>query len=122
MHSLLRSLLQVCGLEIQGDVGPFTTYTSHRGRLVIFMKAPPKEPPSRAQVSQRNLFRIAGWSWTSMPPTEREDWQRAARAARLRISGYNLWVHWVCSHDLPTLRTVERTANVNLHLTPEVSS
>ena len=54
------SILRYLGFNTQGDLGPWTFYTSKRKGLVFFAKAPPLEPPSLMQNHKRNKFRLAG--------------------------------------------------------------
>jgi len=108
------SLLRYLGFNTQGDLGPWTFYTSKRKGLVWFVKAPPLEPPTLAQTRQRNKFRLAGYVWRSLNAEQQRAWSRAAIAANLRITGYNLFVFWITTQDHPAIHTVERQSNVNL--------
>jgi hypothetical protein len=109
-----EDLLHYLGWNTQGDLGPWTFYTSQRKGLVFFQKAPPLEPPSRKQIHQRNKFRLAGMVWRSLTTEQRTDWQTAAAGARLQITGYNLFVYWITRNDAPVVETVERLSNVDL--------
>lgn len=109
-----EDLLRFLGLNTQGDLGPWTFYTSKRRGLVFFQKAPPLEPPSPKQIHQRNKFRLAGMVWRSLRPEQREAWGTAAKRARLQITGYNLFVYYLTRNDAPVVRTVERLAGVDL--------
>ena len=111
---LNRSILPFLGWRTQGDIGPWTFYTSQRNRLVYFVKAPPLEPPSLMQTRQRNRFRNAGYIWESLTPSARLRWQLAAKRARLAITGFNLFTHYVTKRDDPTIRTVERLSHIRL--------
>jgi hypothetical protein len=82
MQQALPSSWTYLGLKIQGDLGPFTCYTSKRGRVVWYLKAPPKEPPSWEQILQQNLFRYVGWAWQALAPHQREQWERVEREYR----------------------------------------
>lgn len=108
------SILQIMGFNSQGDLGPWTFYTSKRRGLVYFVKSPPLEPPSFAQISQRNRMRMAGGSWSHLTPAQREQWEAAAKGAGLKITGYNLYVHWVMIRDDETLKTVSRQSGIGL--------
>ncbi len=109
-----EDLLHYMGFNTQGDLGPWTFYTSKRKGLVFFQKAPPLEPPSRAQIHQRNKFRLAGMVWRSLTTSQRDDWAKAARQARLQITGYNLFVHYITRQQPATIETVERLSRVDL--------
>jgi len=43
------NIIALLGFNPTGDLGPFTIYTAHDRRPVVFPKAPPKEPPSWKQ-------------------------------------------------------------------------
>lgn len=109
-----RSILSFLGWRTQGDIGPWTFYTSRRNHLVFFIKAPPLEPPSLMQTRQRNRFRNAGFMWQAMSPIARSRWQLAASRARLAITGYNLFTHYVTKLDDATIHTVERLSGLRL--------
>jgi len=111
---LNRSILGVLGWRTQGDIGPWTFYTSRRNHLVYFVKAPPLEPPSPMQTRQRNRFRNAGYAWQSLPPAARARWLLAAKRARLAVGGYNLFTHYFTKHDDATIQTVERLTGLRL--------
>lgn len=109
-----QSILRYLGFNTQGDLGPWTFYTSKRKGLIFFQKAPPLEPPSPLQIHQRNKFRIAGAVWRALPPAVQRSWQVATIAAGLRITGYNLFVHWICIQDDSYINTVERQSRIDL--------
>lgn len=109
-----NSILHFLGLNTQGDVGPWTFYTSKRNGLVFFAKAPPLEPPSRKQIHQRNKFRLIANVWRSLSPTQRATWLAAAQAAHLRITGYNFFLYYLMTRDAAAVRTVERLAHKSL--------
>lgn len=108
------AILKFLGFNTQGDLGPWTFYTSKRNGLVWFTKAPPLEPPSLLQTHQRNKFRLAGYIWRALTPEARETWLRAARQANLRISGYNLFVYWITTQDDDAIKTVQRQTDIDL--------
>jgi hypothetical protein len=108
------SLLKFLGFNTQGDLGPWTFYTSKRKGLVFFQKSPPLEPPTLLQIHQRNKFRLAAYIWRSLTQDQQERWSDAAEKANLRITGYNLFVFWICKQDDTAIRTIERHANIKL--------
>jgi hypothetical protein len=95
------------GLKIQGDLGPFTCYTSKRGRVVWYLKAPPTTPPTDTQIAQRNAFRYAAAAWNAFAAEERAQWETAAKRACLRITGYDLCTYYFLTEDNATLETLE---------------
>lgn len=114
MAYTLRRGLALIGFNVQGDIGPFTVYTSRRGKFVVFDKAPPLTSASYAQLVQRNRWRGAAQNWRELSEEKRDDWERATRRLQLVITGYNLWVYWQTTHDLPTIRTIERQSGIDL--------
>ncbi len=111
---LNRSILKFLGFNTQGDLGPWTFYTSKRKGLVFFVKSPPLEPPSPKQVHQRNKFRVVGFMWRSLTPQQRKDWELAALAAHLQITGYNLFTYYVLKDGELVVQTVEAQSGITL--------
>lgn len=109
-----QQLLPFLGLRTQGDLGPWTFYTNRRNRLVWFTKAPPLEPPSLMQTIQRNRFRNVAFIWQSLLPVTRERWLLAAKRARLAVTGYNLFTHFITIGSDATIHTVERLSGLRL--------
>lgn len=104
----------IFGFFATGDLGPLTIYTSQRNRVVLFPKSPPLNPPSPLQRSLRNQMRLSAMAWRGLTPAQRSAWSRAAPAAGLRISGYNLWVHYQRYKDDEIIRGVERRSGEQL--------
>lgn len=109
-----EDILRYLGFNTQGDLGPWTFYTSKRKGLVFFQKSPPLEPPSRKQIHQRNKFRLAGMIWRSLAAEQRAAWMKAAADANLQITGYNLFTYYVTRNDAAAIETVERLAHADL--------
>ncbi len=118
MKPLDPGLFQYLGWNTQGDLGPWTFYTTKRGDLVFFPKAPPLVPPTPDQTYQRNRFKLVANLWKALRPETREAWESATIAANLRIHGYNLFVYYILTRDRLAIRTVERNSHVQL-LDPE---
>ncbi len=108
------NLIPFLGLIMQGDLGPWTFYQSSRGPRIWFVKAPPLVPPTPAQITVMNRFRLVAYNWRALPPQRRADWLSAAVIAGLRITGYNLFVYWQIKGDDATVRTVERLSHLQL--------
>jgi len=102
------------GLKIQGDLGPFTCYTSKHGKVVWYLKAPPKEPPTWEQTIERNIFWYVGRAWASLTQPQREQWETVAKRASLRITGYNLFSYFAITDDEPVMQTIERQTKMTL--------
>lgn len=109
-----RKMLDLLSMSTQGDLGALTMYTSQRGKLVIFPRAPPLNPPSLEQARQRQQFNATAIAWWSLTNEQRTAWKTAAIRAHLRITGYNLWTYWRLTGDKPTIETIERQAAISL--------
>lgn len=110
----VETFARVMGWNSQGDLGPWTFYTDRRKGLVYFVKSPPLEPPSILQSSIRNSIRLAAYTWRSLSAAQRADWMLAARRARLKIHGYNLFVFWILRKEDAAIRTIERLTHLKL--------
>lgn len=104
------NLLKLAGWNIQGDIGGLTCYTSRKRGVVVFIKAPPRVPPSFAQIHQRNRFRAAGQAWQSMGHTEREKWRTLCNRLKLRIGPPALFFYWYLKTAHQHIRTIEHQA------------
>lgn len=109
-----ESLLKFLGLNTQGDLGPWTFYTSKRHGLVWFVKAPPLEPPSFLQTHQRNQFRLVGLLWSYLDRQQKANWELASKQAHLRINGYNLFTYWALSSDDAAINSVAAQTQIPL--------
>jgi len=109
-----EDLVKFWGWNTQGDFGPWTFFTDKRRGLVWFLKAPPLEPPSQWQSSIRNKIRITGYTWRAIGPKAKADWQRAAKRAHLKITGYNLFTYYITTGDAAAIATIQRLAKIQL--------
>jgi hypothetical protein len=114
MKTIPPSLFQYLGTNTNGDLGPYTFYTSHRKRLVVFPKTWPKDPATYHQTLYRNRWRHAAIRWHSLTPQTRADWRRLGKKANLTISGYNLYLAYILGKAAGTVRTCERLTGVNV--------
>ena len=108
------SLFPFLGLSLTGDLGGVTTYTTRRGTIVWFDKAPPLEPPSPGQKVMRNRWRQAAAAWRALTDEEKISWERITCKVGLRITGYNFFVSLQVHPDPDAKRTVEFQAGENL--------
>lgn len=106
-----KELVRMLGMNQQGDLGPLTTYTNKNGKLVVFPRAPPLNPPTPEQKALRQKFASVALLWHAMPRRKKDEWLQLARSARLRMTGYGLFTWWVITHDNTTLETIRRQAN-----------
>lgn len=108
------TFLNLLGFQPTGDLGPLTGYTTQRGKGVWYLKAPPKTPATGWQARERNRFRLIAALWRQIYPTQRSAWLRAAPAAGLSITGYNLFVWYQYTLDDAVIHTVERQSRITL--------
>lgn len=117
MKTAPPSIWQFLGVNTNGDMGPYTFYTSHRKRLVVFPKSWPKDPATYHQKLNRDKWRHAAMRWQSLPQSVRDDWKRLAKNANLTISGYNLFLHYITGKGTETVKTCQRLTRIDV-LTP----
>jgi hypothetical protein len=118
MKPSTNALWKFLGLNTQGDLGPVTFYTSKDQGLVFYLSTSPKKPQSHRQRHQRNMFRAAATVWNRFSRTERKHWERAAKRARLRITGFNAFVHILLKNDLDWYSTLCHAAGTSPPLFP----
>ncbi len=109
-----EKILRMLGTHVTGDFGPYTFYTSRRSGVVWYPRAPALQPPTPLQIHWRNKFRLAGFLWRGLEPSQRADWLSADRKANLSITGYNLFTYYVLSGDDASIHTIERQTGLNL--------
>lgn len=100
--------IPLMGLNIQGDIGPFTCYKSRKKRIIWFPKAPPEKPPSLLQRLNHDRWSAAAQFWRNLTPAARSNWTLLAHQANLRISGYNLFLYWFVKNDRSIVDTLIR--------------
>ena len=100
------------GWNPTGDFGPWTCYTAKNKKPVMFIKAPPTEPPTDRQTYQRESWRTFARMWKLLPKHNRDLWELATKRAHLFITGYNLYIWWKTTRDLPTLNSIIRQSKV----------
>lgn len=115
MTALTKTFIpRFLGFGPTGDLGALTIYTDKRGNIVAFPKSPPLLPPTYWQVAQRNRFRLAGQAWQTITATTREQWNTAAKRLNAAVTGYNLFLYWQLTDDMPAIRTIERQTHTRL--------
>jgi hypothetical protein len=107
------NLWQFLGWSVQGDFGPYTTWTTDQGKVVVIQKAPPKTPASVLQQLARSRFSLSHRGWRLLTPAQRAAWTLAAHRARLSVSGYNLWMSCNLLADWSYARTVFHQAGID---------
>lgn len=116
----LNLIIDLIGLNAQGDLGPVTIYKSQRGSRIWFAQAPPEIPWTIGQLRQRTLFKMAGIAWQNLTAEEKQTYELAAQKAHLRITGYNLWVHACLHQDVSFIETIIQQTGIDLKL-PQVT-
>lgn len=107
-------LMHLFGFIAWGDFGQLTMYTSKRGKVIIFTKTYPKQPPSEEQTTQRNKMSAAAITWQALTDAARAQWELASLRASLCMHGYDLWQHWQLIADDSTIQTLERQTRTTL--------
>jgi hypothetical protein len=108
----------ILGMNVQGDLGPMTMYTSKRKKLVAFLRAPPLNPPSPTQEIMRDLFRTYAANWRAAGQTTRDAWNSACKRCNLGLCGYTLWVWFSRTRDAGSLATIEQQSGLSLPRPP----
>lgn len=114
MAVIPKESIHLLGINIQGDIGPWTCYRNIRRGTVVYLQAPPKEPASELQAMLRLKWCRIARLWRGLSDSQRDQWNAATRIARLRLSGYNLFLWHHCKLDYGLLTTIERKSNITL--------
>lgn len=115
MAMQIKPLVSILGLRVTGDLGPVTMYTSRRGKVVVFDKAPPLTPQTARQLIMRSRWRAAADAWKAMSEADRETWRAAAAAAKLSIPAYQFWIFASTKpNSSGIVKTVERQSGITL--------
>ena len=77
---------------VAGDVGPFTCWTTKRGKTVFIKRAPPDKPPSEKQRQQRLRFRKAFQNWQNETEETRQRWKKLVNRGGWCLSAHNLYM------------------------------
>lgn len=102
------------GLDPTGDLGGITFYTTRRGKVVGYDKAPPLKPATSRQMVRRNRWRRAAEAWQSLTSPQRAQWHAAADKARLTIHGYNLFLFFFTTQDWSYADAITRASQIDL--------
>lgn len=107
-------LFSFFGWNPTGDFGPWTFYTAKSKKPVMFIKAPPTKPATHRQDFQRFTFKYIARLWNLLTQQERTNWETASKRARLRMTGYNLFLWYKSGGNTKVIHTIERQAAVKL--------
>lgn len=102
------------GWRPSGDIGPDTVYTSTRGEIVWFPRAPPLNPPTQSQTNQRKEMTRAAKAWRTLTPAQRENWEAATHRCSLKLTGYNLYCFASITGNLEVIATIAHQARLVL--------
>ena len=105
---------QLMGIWVSGDIGGLTIYTDRFGRKVAFPKSPPQEPPSEAQVHQRDRFRRAQVAWKALTDAEKTQLEIASVRGSLVMTGQNLFMSVAMRDDNIALQTLAKQTDTIL--------
>ena len=114
MATIPKESIHLLGINIQGDIGPWTCYRNINRGTVVFLRAPPKEPASELQAMLRLKWTRIARLWQGITEQQRDDWRNVAKINRLRLSGYNLFLWHHCKQDYGLLKTLTRHAGITL--------
>lgn len=114
MKILKPTIWQVIGTNVNGDLGPYTFYWSHRGNLVMFLKTWPKDPATYNQNLNRARWRHAAARWKALDQRTRDDWITMGRKANLTITGYNLFIFYITDHGTAAVETIQRQTKMDV--------
>lgn len=117
MRTIPPSIWQFIGVLTNGDLGPYTFYTSHRKRLVVFPKTWPKDPATYNQTLNRDRWRHAGIRWKALSQSTKSAWSQLARDGNCTVTGYNLFIHYIVGKGSGTIQTLQRNTGIDV-ITP----
>jgi len=112
MKADVGPLVRLLSFRATGDLGPYTFFTRQGERTVFFLRAPPRKP--RTWLQNQNLARWTAIAtlWQALTETNRANWTRLAALTHLRITPYNLFVHWQTRPADLTVDTLLRQAGM----------
>lgn len=102
------------GMAISGDVAGLTIYTDRFNRKIAFDKAPPKKPPTPAQVIQRERFKLAMADWSALTDQQKLALEQAVLRTSIVMTGGNLYVSTALTGDFHAYATVSAQSGVTL--------
>lgn len=118
-HELARFWAQL-NFGVAGDVGPFTCWTTKRGKAVFIRRAPPDKPPSEAQLQQRLRFRLAFAQWKEEPEAVKEKWRKLTAFGGWCLSAHNLYMSLAMNPEPEAFKTWTEKAGIEMELPPWV--
>ena len=116
----LAATLGLLGIEVQGDIGPWTVYTDRFGRKKWFLFSPPTKPATEKQVAQRNRFKTAQANWKNLTAAQKFDLEEACLKLSIVMTGQNLFISAQLTGKQDALQVIARQTNLNLPTAPIV--
>lgn len=117
MRAIPPTLFQYLGFLTNGDLGPYTFFTSHRKRLVVFPKTWPKDPPTYHQTLYRQRWRHAALRWQRLPQSTRDLWRTMSLRANLNVTHYNVFLFYILGNHTQHIVTLQNLTGVDV-ITP----
>lgn len=118
MSTALASTLGLLGIEVQGDIGPWTVYTDRYGRKKWFLFSPPTKPPTAPQIAQRARFQQAQKNWADLTAQEKENLETACKKTSLVLTGQNLFISAQLTGRQEALQVIARQTDLPLPQAP----
>jgi len=101
--------------DASGSLAGILCFGRNHGRRsarMIPRTSPAASSPSTAQTQQRDAYRNGVTEWNLFTDSQRLPWTHAGDHCRPPITGYNLWLSWWLTHDVPRIRTLQRFPDV----------
>jgi hypothetical protein len=108
------------GFRLSGDLGGVTLYQTKKGKTVAYPAAPPKSPPSNAQLAHRLRFGTAARNWKFATEATRLDYESCSLRLSLPATGHNMWIFLSFTQDRGALQTFNHQSGLNLPMPPPV--
>lgn len=105
---------------VAGDVGPFTCWTTKRGKTVFIRRAPPDKPPSEIQLQQRLRFRKSFQQWKAEPEEIKAKWKALVSYGGWCLSAHNLYMSLAMNPEPELFKTWTEKAGIEMELPPWV--
>jgi hypothetical protein len=114
MAESIERFIPFLGLYVAGDLGPLTIYTNKRGKIVWYPRSPPKEPPTSAQLLQRQRFAYAQHLWSTQSKQVKADWETAMKRMALDMTGQNAFMSISLRNDHDAVARINHRTGLNL--------
>jgi hypothetical protein len=117
-----RAAFSFLGLEVSGDLADVTMWRTRRGKIVCYPRTVPGEPASPPQLLHRVHFFQSVERWKLLTPSQKADYEEAAKRCSLPMTGHNLWIRWTFAGNASEKATIERLSGITLIAPPELPS